>query len=97
MDYTRVQKPNHIFKMPAYVAMAVGLGLSLQEFQTVIKQAGLCLKEGDKTDDAYSFLLSVMQGQSVDECNDFLENVDVPRLGTHTREETWNEESYERG
>ena len=97
MDYTRVQKPNHIFKMPAYVAMAVGLGLSLQEFQTVIKQAGLCLKEGDKTDDAYSFLLSVMQGQSVDECNDFLENVDVPRLGTHTREETWNEESFERG
>ena len=97
MDYTRIQKPDHIFKMPAYVAIAVGLDLSLQEFQGVIKQAGLCLKEGDKTDDAYSFILAVMQGQSIDECNDFLENVDVPILGTHSREKTWNKDSFERG
>ncbi len=97
MDYTRIQRPDYIFKMPAYVAIAVGLGLSLQEFQGVIKQAGLCLKEGDKTDDAYSFILSVMQGQPIDECNDFLENVDVPKLGTHSREKTWNKDSFERG
>ena len=97
MDYTRVQKPNHIFKMPAYVAMAVGLGLSLQEFESVTKQAGLCFKVGDYTDDAYSFILSMMQGQSIDECNEFLEEINVPTLGTHSREETWNEESFERG
>ena len=83
--------------MPAYVAMAVGLGLSLQEFQKVIKQAGICLKEGDETDDAYSFILTVMQGQSIDECNDFLESIGVPVLGTHSRDEKWHEESFERG
>ena len=97
MDYTRIQKPEHVFKMPAYVAMAVGLGLSLQEFQDVIKQAGMCLKSGDKTDDAYSFILTVMQGQSIDECNDFLDSIGIPILGTHTRDEKWNEKSYERG
>lgn len=97
MDYTRIQKPDHKFKMPAYMAMAVGLGLSLDEFQKVISQAGLSLKEGDELDDAYSFILSVMQGKSIDECNDFLEEVGLQILGTHTRDEKWLSQSYVKG
>lgn len=85
MDYTRVQKPDHKFKMAAYVAMAVGLKLSITEFQNVIKQAGLSLKEGDKVDDAYTFVLTAMQGYDIDTCNDFLEQNGIGKLGTHTR------------
>ena len=91
MDYTRIQKPDHRFKLPAYMAMAVGLGLSLSEFQFVIKQAGLSLIDGDKQDDAYTFVLSVLQGRPIDECNDFLETIGLPALGTHSRDEGWSE------
>lgn len=97
MDYTRIQKPNHKFKKPAYMAMAVGLGLSLSEFQDVIKQAGLSLKDGDELDDAYSFILSVMQGRPIDECNDFLDEIGLRILGTHTRDDNWDTKSYEYG
>ena len=89
MDYTRIQKPDHKFKMPAYMAMAVGLGLSLTEFQSVIKQAGLALIDGDKQDDAYVFVLSALQGKTIDECNEFLETIGLSALGTHSRDESW--------
>ncbi len=85
MDYTRLHQ-EHKFKLQSYVAMAVGLGLSLSEFQNVIKQAGMILKDGDKTDDAYSFILSTMQGMGIDECNDFLEEIGVSKLGTHSKD-----------
>lgn len=48
-------------------------------------------------DDAYSFILSVMQGKSIDECNDFLEEVGLQILGTHTRDENWQSQSYVKG
>ena len=96
MDYTRIQKPEHTFKLPAYVAMAVGLQLSVTEFQDAIKHSGLCLIEGDKKHDAYSFILSVMQGKDIDECNEFLESVGIEPLGTHTREDYGNCFSKER-
>ena len=87
MDYTRIQKPDHVFKLSAYVAMAVGLRLSITEFQDAIRRSGLCLIEGDYKHDAYGFILSVMQGKNIDECNEFLEKSGIEPLGTHMREE----------
>lgn len=85
MDYTRVQKPNHRFKMPALVAMGVGLGLDLQEMEEVLGLAGLSFKKGDHEQQAYKYLFSGMYGHSIEECNEFLEAVHVPTLGTHER------------
>lgn len=90
MDYTRIQKKDYRFKVPAYVAMAVGLCLSIQEFQEVLQQVGLNLIRGDKQHDAYAFLLATMNGASIDECNAFLESIGVETLGTHERETTWS-------
>ena len=94
MDYTRIQNKDHPFKLPAYVAMAVGLNLTLQEFQEILQQAGLNLKRGDKQHDAYAFLLTVMNGKSIDECNDFLESIGVKTLGTHERSTTWSGSNF---
>lgn len=94
MDYTRVQEPEYKFKLRAYVAMAVGLELSLTTFQEVIKLAGMCLRDGNKEDMAYSFILSTMHGQSIDDCNDFLIRIGIKRLGTHSRDESWDQNTY---
>lgn len=48
--------------MPTYMAMAVGLGLTLMEFQEVIQKAGMCLVKGNIEHDAYSFALTTLQG-----------------------------------
>jgi hypothetical protein len=85
MDYTRVQKPEHRFKMPALVAMGVGLGLDLQEMEEVLSLAGLSFKKGDHDQQAYKYLFSGMYGKSIDECNDFLEKVGVTTLGSKQR------------
>jgi hypothetical protein len=83
-DYSRLSS-DHKFKLPAYVAMAVGLGLSLDEFQKAIYLNGLSLDDKERTHNAYSFVLSMLQGKSIDECNAFLEHVGVETLGTHSR------------
>lgn len=88
MDYTRVQKKEHIFKLPTYVAMAVGLGLTLMEFQDVIQKAGMCLIKGNTEHDAYSFVLTTLQGAGIDRCNEFLHAIGIPTLGTHERDDT---------
>ncbi len=85
MDYTRVQKPEHRFKMPALVAMGVGLGLDLQEMEEVLSLAGLSFKKGDHEQQAYKYLFSGMYGHSIEEYNEFLEEVGVTTLGTHER------------
>ena len=85
MDYVRVRDPDHKFKLPSYVAMSVGLGLSITEFQEVIRHAGMALVDGNKEHDAYAFVLSVMQGKGIDACNEFLESIGVKTLGTHSR------------
>ncbi len=85
MDYTRVQKPEHRFKMPSLVAMGVGLGLDLQEMEEVLRLAGLSFKEGDHKQQAYKYLFSGMYGYPIDKCNEFLEAVHVQTLGTHER------------
>lgn len=94
MDYTRIQNKDYKFKLPAYVAMAVGLNITLQEFQEILQQAGLNLKRGDIQHDAYAFLLTIMNGVSIDECNEFLESIGVETLGTHERSTTWSGSNF---
>lgn len=86
MDYTRIQKSDYTFKLPAYMAMAVGLGLTQSEFEDVIRPAGLGFKDGDREHEAYRFILNMLRGKGIDECNAFLESVGVKPLGTHERE-----------
>lgn len=90
MDYTRIQKRDHAFKLAAYMAMAVGLKLTLMEFQEIIQKAGMCLIKGNKEHDAYAFALTALQGQDIDQCNDFLEEVGVDRLGSHERADAYS-------
>lgn len=85
MDYSRVQKPDHKFKMPTLVAMGIGLGLGQSEMEEVLALAGLSFREGDREQQAYKYLFSGMYGRSIDECNDFLMAVNVPILGTQQR------------
>lgn len=85
VDYSRVKQKDHIFTLRSYVAMAVGLQLSFQEFQNIINLAGISLIVGDREHDAYSYLLTALQGKGIDECNDFLEKIGVETLGTQTR------------
>lgn len=85
MDYTRVQDPNHIFKLPAYTAMAVGLELSLNETQETLRLSGLGFDPNDRTQKAYMYIISTFQGCPIDECNDVLNKLNVPELGTKSR------------
>ena len=85
MDYTRVQDPKHIFKLPAYTAMAVGLGLSLSITEEILRASGLAYNMGDRTHKAYAFVLSSFQGCSLEECNEVLKALGVKELGTKSR------------
>lgn len=86
MDYTRVHNSEHVFKLETYMAMAVGLQLSITEFQNVIRKAGLCLVDGRTPDDAYAFILATMNRAGIDACNDFLTSVGADPLGTRERD-----------
>jgi hypothetical protein len=85
MDYTRVQDPTHIFKLPAYTAMAVGLELTLNETKETLRLSGLDYDPNDRTQNAYMYILSTFQGCPIDECNDVLNKLNVPELGTKSR------------
>lgn len=85
MNYTRVQDPDHKFKMQPLVSMGVGLELDLNEMEEVLSLAGLTFKLTDKVDQAYKYLFTGMAGKSVNDCNEFLATVDVPKLGTQQR------------
>ena len=92
MDYSRIKKPEHIFKLPHYVAMAVGLELSLSEFELIIACAGYSLISGNIEHDCYSFILSTLNGCGIDVCNDFLESMNLKPLGTQSRD--WKDYEY---
>lgn len=92
MDFTRIKR-EHNFGLKAYAAMAVGLGLSLEEFIEIINLAGFTLIKGNKEHDAYSFIMSSMNGENIDSCNDFLESIGVDKLGAKTRME-WNDNQF---
>jgi hypothetical protein len=67
------------------VSMGVGLGLDLNEMEEVLSLAGLAFKPTDRVDQAYKYLFTGMAGKSVDDCNEFLDTVDVTKLGTKQR------------
>lgn len=92
MDFTRIHKSDHKFKLPHYVAIAVGLGLSYAEFELVLNSAGIKLVSGDPEHDAYAYVLTALQGKGIDVCNDFLEQVGINRLGTKTKD--WKDMTY---
>lgn len=85
MNYTRVQKPDHKFKIEQLVAMGVGLALTAQEMQEVLQLSGSCFCPTDHSQQAYAFLFSAYSGKNIDECNAFLKTVDVPPLGSQQR------------
>lgn len=92
MDFTRIHQPDHKFKLPHYVAIAVGLGISYPEFEAILNSAGITLISGNPEHDAYVYALTALQGEGIDICNDFLEQVGVDRLGTKSKD--WKDMSY---
>lgn len=86
VDYSRLKNPDHVFKKSAYVAMAVGLNLNILQLQKILYLAGYALVERDKTDNAYKFMFFTMACYGIDYCNEFLEKVGLPLLGTKSRD-----------
>lgn len=85
MHYSRVQGGTHKFTMRPLVAMGVGLSLDLSEMEEVLRLGGMAFQEGDREQEAYKYLFTAFYGKGIDECNDFLEAVNVPTLGTKQR------------
>lgn len=83
-DYTRLQK-NHNFKIEAFMAMAVGLGLTLSETENVLRASGMTFVDINHDHQAYKCVLTVLHGCSINECNDFLLRANVDPLGTRSR------------
>lgn len=85
MHYTRVQKPDHKFTLKPLIAMGVGLELDISEMEEVLTLAGLSFSPTNRDEQAYKYLFTGMYRSSIDECNEFLEKIDVPLLGTRQR------------
>lgn len=85
INYTRVQKPEHKFKMGALVAMGVGLRLTPTEMDEILSLTGLAFDPNDKEQQAYAYLFSGYAGRSIDDCNEFLREIDVTELGSQQR------------
>lgn len=63
------------------VAMCVGLGLDLQQSQELLRLAGRALNDS-REHVAYGFVLSMLRGQSIYDCNTFLAEIGIRTLGT---------------
>lgn len=87
MDYSRIQKPEHIFKIEAYTAMAVGLKLSLNETNSALQLSGMVYSPTIREHSAYIYILTTFHGCSIHECNEVLQALKVPTLGSHSRDE----------
>lgn len=85
MHYSRVQGGIHNFTMRPLVAMGVGLCLDLNEMEEVLHLGGMTFKDGDREQEAYKYLFTAFYGKDIEECNKFLQEVDVPLLGTQQR------------
>lgn len=88
-DFTRLQH-NHNFKLEAFMAMAVGLGLTLSETEKVLGASDLGFTENRRNPDykrhqAYKFVLTTMRPCNIWTCNQFLESHGFPPLGTRAR------------
>lgn len=89
MNYSRVQKPDYKFAMMPLVSMGIGLQLTLTEMNEVLSCAGLSFNYSDKKEQAYQYLFTGMYGKTISECNDFLEQIGVPKLGSKHRKKDW--------
>ena len=89
MHYSRIKKPDYKFKKPALISIGVGLGLYLTDMEEILDLAGQSFSPTDICDQAYKYLFTAFQGKDIDECNEFLkqinesnENAKIPLLGT---------------
>ena len=80
-----MQRGTHKFTMRPLVAMGVGLSLDLNEMEEVLKLGGMAFQDSDREQEAYKCLFTAFYGKIIDECNDFLEEINVPTLGTQQR------------
>ena len=84
MDYCRLYQ-NHKFKIPSYIAMAVGLELTVDEITAALSLSGLGLDKNNPSEFAYIYILSNYHGCSIDEFNDILKILDIAPLGSKSR------------
>lgn len=85
MNYSRVKKPDHKFKLETLVAMGFGLEFTVSEMKEVAELAGFSFSPTNRAHQAYLFLIAHCQGKTIDECNDFLSEINIPTLGSHSR------------
>ena len=85
VDYSRVKNENHNFDLRSLTAMAVGLCLDTNEYKKVLELAGICLRQTNKEEMAYSFIIASLHRKPIEECNAFLEGLGYKPLGTQSR------------
>ena len=88
-DFTKLQH-NHNFKLEAFIAMAVGLGLTLSETEKVLKASDLGFTENRRNPEfrrhsAYKYVLTALRPCDILPCNEFLEGRGLPPLGAQAR------------
>lgn len=85
INYSRVQKNTYNFKMPAIIAMGIGLCLPLTEMNLILSLAGFTFNANDKQQQAYQFLFTSYFGKTIEECNELLEKLGLKTLGSKSR------------
>lgn len=76
-DYYRVQKGEHKFNVSSYTAMAVGLGLTLEETQAALRLSALDFDKNIREENTYVFVLGNFPGCTMEEFNNHLQELDV--------------------
>ena len=72
--------------MRTAVAIFIGLRLPLPIAESLLQSAGMAFSRSKK-DQAYRYLVMMMNGADIDECNAFLGQQGVPLLGSIARDE----------
>lgn len=71
-------------KVRTIVAIGVGLSLDIETVENMLKLAGRSFKDTPE-DRTLKFCITGLSGQSIDDCNDFLESLGYETLGTKER------------
>ena len=71
-------------KVRTIVAIGVGLSLDIETIENMLKLAGRSFKDTPE-DRALKFCITGLSGQSIEDCNDFLESLGYETLGTKER------------
>jgi len=72
--------------MRTFIALCVGLRLPLHIVEDLLRSAGMAFTNS-RVDRAYRYVVMMMNGAGIDECNDFLRLWGVPLLGSFSKEE----------